>query len=161
MIDKSDDERDAWRAWFEAAKREDVSRELVDWQGRLDAELAVLPGRCEMSGRCCKFDSHGHRLYVTAIEIAWVLNGLDADRLALLRDADLVGVDGCVFQVNGMCTARELRPLGCRVYLCDPAAKAWQDEVYERYLKELREMHDRWGVAYRYLEWRAGLAAAI
>jgi len=69
-------------------------------------------------------------------------------------------MDGCPFQVNGMCSVHPLRPLGCRVYFCDPDAQDWQEPVYERFLNELRQLHERSGLEYRYLEWRAGLSEA-
>jgi Fe-S-cluster containining protein len=64
---------------------------------------------------------------------------------------------GCPFQVEGLCTAREARPLGCRLYFCDENAQSWQSEVYEKYHAKLRAVHERFGLPYRYLEWRAAL----
>src|SRR5688572_16070154 len=40
---------------------------------------------------------------------------------------------GCPYQVDGLCTARNARPLGCRLYFCDENAQSWQNEVYEKY----------------------------
>jgi Fe-S-cluster containining protein len=56
-----------------------------------------------------------------------------------------------------MCTAREARPLGCRVYFCDENAQGWQAEVYEKYHGKLKALHEEVGLAYRYVEWRAAL----
>jgi hypothetical protein len=68
---------------------------------------------------------------------------------------------GCPYQVEGLCTAREARPLGCRIYFCDETAQAWQEEVYERYHAQLKEVHARFGVPYRYVEWRVGLRELV
>jgi hypothetical protein len=64
---------------------------------------------------------------------------------------------GCPYQVAGMCTAREARPLGCRVYFCDENAQGWQNALYERYHAKLRDVHARFDVPYEYIEWRAAL----
>jgi hypothetical protein len=47
-----------------------------------------------------------------------------------------------------------IKPLGCRVYFCDPTAQGWQQELSERTLAMVRAIHERHGVPYRYGEWR-------
>ena len=72
-----------------------------------------------------------------------------------------VEADGtCPFQVNGLCGIRDIRPMGCRVFFCQQGTEDWQREVYERYLGEVRKLHDEHNVPYRYLEWRAALTSA-
>ena len=61
---------------------------------------------------------------------------------------------GCPFQVGNLCGVHEFKPLGCRVYFCDKSAQEWQMELSEKLLGEIRAMHDRWGIEYRYGEWR-------
>jgi len=124
---------------------------------------------CKASGRCCKFEAYGHRLYVTAAEMVYFA-GIEAERKA--QPAHVHGNDkavslpqffaaetqaGCPYQVQGLCTAREARPLGCRLYFCDENAQHWQAEVYEKYHAQLRAVHEQFGLDYRYLEWRAAL----
>jgi hypothetical protein len=46
----------------------------------------------------------------------------------------------------------------CRTFFCDRAATVWQQELHESCLAELKALHDRFGVPYRYLEWRDALA---
>ncbi|MEI8198293.1 MAG: hypothetical protein WCI73_20560, partial [Phycisphaerae bacterium] len=64
---------------------------------------------------------------------------------------------GCPYQVDNLCTVRAARPMGCRIYFCDPNAQAWQNRVYETYHARLRGLHEEFGVPYEYLEWRAAL----
>jgi hypothetical protein len=64
--------------------------------------------------------------------------------------------------MEGKCTAREGRPLGCRVYFCEEAGggggeNGWQNALYEKYHEKLQAAHERFGVPYRYMEWRVGL----
>src|SRR3954452_19573866 len=81
----------------------------------LDEEVARLGPVCRLSGRCCRFAEYDHTLFVSAPEMAVLL----ADAPPPSRPLD----DGetCPWQdTKGRCTAREARPLGCRVYYCDP-----------------------------------------
>jgi Fe-S-cluster containining protein len=64
---------------------------------------------------------------------------------------------GCPFQVRNLCGVHESKPLGCRVYFCDASAEKWQQDLSERLLGDLRAIHDRHGVEYRYGEWRVML----
>jgi hypothetical protein len=43
------------------------------------------------------------------------------------------------------------------VYFCDANAQGWQNEVYEKYHGQLKAVHERLGLAYRYVEWREAL----
>lgn len=146
-----------WETWRQAAAGDAVDAELRGLYGRLDDEIATLGPTCWVSGKCCHFDSYGHRLYVTGLEIAWMLGQLGESCWEGV--AKIEGVDGCPFQVEGKCGAHGVRPLGCRVYYCDPNAQGWQQDIYEKYLDEIRKMHRHHGIEYRYMEWRLGLSA--
>lgn len=81
----------------------------------LEAEIARHAPRCVVSGRCCQFEAYGHTLFLSATEAALLL----ADAPPPARPLD--GGATCPWQdEKGRCTAREARPLGCRVYFCDP-----------------------------------------
>lgn len=133
-----------------------------------DCDISSRNPICKNSGRCCKFESYGHLLYVTAIElIAFSGIGTGVKReVAELPQKGVVSLkqffageraEGCPYQIGGMCTAREGRPLGCRIYFCDENAQHWQNEVYEKYHTKLKKLHEDFGIEYRYIEWRAGL----
>src|SRR5262245_21877628 len=77
-----------------------------------DAAVAVQGPVCESSGRCCRFTEYGHTLFLSDMEAEYLL--------ATAPGYDRVSIDGCPFQTDGLCTARDERPLGCRVYFCDP-----------------------------------------
>ena len=149
-----------WSAWADAAAEVPVHDALAELYDRLGREIESRGPTCWLSGRCCKFDSYGHRLYVTGLEIAWLVRHLDGHALARLRNADLPDLDGCPFQSGGLCMVHALRPLGCRIYFCDPTAEHWQNDLYERFLGDLRGIHESGGIPYRYMEWRHGLAEA-
>lgn len=136
-----------------------VEPDLAEMMGRfyadVDAEVAAHSPVCINRGACCKFKAFGHRLYVTDLELRYFVTGMAE------RWASPSGDGGCPFQRDGVCTARAHRPLGCRVYFCDPASRDWQGPLYERFLTRLKAMGDRLGIRYRYREWLSALEGAI
>jgi len=56
-----------------------------------------------------------------------------------------------------MCNAREHRPLGCRIFFCDPTAQSWQPGEYEAGLDRLKRLGEELGLDYRYVEWLGAL----
>jgi Fe-S-cluster containining protein len=152
-----------------AADIQDLSAAVAEVLADADADIAARKPLCRASGNCCKFEQHGHRLYVTAAELIHFahthapaienqkLKIENTHRLSLPQFFAQPAPTGCPYQVDNLCTAREARPLGCRIYFCDANAQSWQNDVYEKYHRRLRELHDRFAVAYRYLEWRAAL----
>ncbi len=149
-----------WQAWWRDAGRPEVHAALAQFYATIDADVASRNPACELSGRCCRFDQYGHRLYVTSLEIAWMLRQFGGPAADRLQEATLPANEGCPFQVGKLCSVHALRPLGCRLYFCDPSAAGWLNTVHEQYLGVLRGIHDNHGIAYHYQEWRAGLSEA-
>lgn len=127
-----------------------------------DAAAAIgrIGPRCEMSGRCCRFEEFGHRLFITSAELAAFAMSLRAlpDRKFLTQRQD---GGGCRFQLDGVCTVHHSRPMGCRLFFCDRTTETSMQQVYEQLHDGIRRLHDRLGIPYRYVEWREGLNAAI
>jgi hypothetical protein len=111
----------------------------------LDAEIRRLGPRCEISGRCCRFEEYGHTLFLSAPEAALLV----ADAPPPSRPLD----DGssCPWQNNlGHCTARDARPLGCRIYHCDPTFQDAMPALGETYIGRLKELVNRLGLPWDY-----------
>ncbi|MFT3687094.1 MAG: hypothetical protein QM783_19585 [Phycisphaerales bacterium] len=140
------------RGWVRAAREASVAAELSDVYAQVSAEVERRGPVCWASGRCCNFKKTGHLLYVTGLEAAFTLVRRGSPGLALVAESVTTG--GCPFQVMNLCGAHADKPLGCRVYFCDRTAQEWQNELYERMLGLLRGVHSRYGVEYRYGEWR-------
>jgi len=139
-VNLPDDQR---RAAFQAR--------MSDFYSRVDAQIALRRPVCVNRGACCKFGAYGHRLFVTEVELACFAMG----QAGSTRRPE--GMDACPYQVDGFCSARSHRPLGCRIFFCDPAAQHWQSEEYERGLLELKQIGEEFGIEYRYQEWLAAL----
>src|SRR5205807_6299982 len=112
---------------------EELRQKVLDLYKEVDAEVAAAGPVCVASGRCCRFKEYGHVLFVSNLEAN-----------VLLADAPLyhqpVTPDFCPFQKENLCTAREPRPLGCRVYYCDPAYQETSNLITEKYLQKLKTL---------------------
>jgi Fe-S-cluster containining protein len=53
-----------------AAGRPEVRDAVARVYAELQVEIDARKPKCSMSGRCCRFEEFGHRLYVTTIELA-------------------------------------------------------------------------------------------
>lgn len=106
-------------------------------------EISAAAPVCELSGRCCRFKEYGHTLFISRSEAELLLEqGLPPD--AVVDDA------GCPFQIGGLCTARERRPLGCRVYFCDPNYAGTGEQLSERYIGQLKRLHAETDTSWEY-----------
>jgi Fe-S-cluster containining protein len=146
-------EEDIRQAVLDAADRVEVRAALDGVYQGLAGEIAQRGPRCELSGRCCRFEEYGHRLYVTTIELAAFVHGLRQGGPAVPAWEGT----GCPFQVAKLCSVHSIRPFGCRAFFCDPTAAQWQNEVYERLHGQIKRLHDHYGIPYFYLEWRNAL----
>jgi len=111
----------------------------------LDQEIAQLGPVCELSGRCCRFAEFGHTLFVSGPEFAVLLNESPPPSRPLDDGAT------CPWQdLKGRCTAREARPLGCRVYFCDPGYESHAPQLSERFLTQMKRLVERYDLAWNY-----------
>jgi hypothetical protein len=108
-----------------------------------ERDLAAAGPVCVASGRCCRFKEYGHTLF---------LSNLEAD--VLLHAAppyeQPVSSDFCPFQKESLCTAREPRPLGCRVYFCDPTYQETGQQISEKYIAKLKCLAEEFGISWHY-----------
>lgn len=122
----------------------------------LDAEVARLEPVCQISGRCCRFAEYDHTLFMSAPEFALLL----ADAPPPVRPLD----DGatCPWQdQRGRCTARDARPLGCRVYFCDPNYAPHGPELAEAAIAQLKALVGELELPWNYAPLHRHLQAAV
>jgi hypothetical protein len=123
---------------------ESLRRRVLELYAEVDAAVAAAGPVCVASGRCCRFKEYGHTLFVSNLEAEVLLAA------APPYDAGAVTADFCPFQTGNLCTAREPRPLGCRVYYCDPAYQERGAALSEEYLRRLKDLAQAQGVGWRY-----------
>ena len=121
----------------------DLRARVLAIYAEADAAVSAAGPRCDASGRCCRFKEYGHTLFVS---------NLEADVLLAAAPPCSTPVSGdfCPFQAGNLCTAREPRPLGCRVYYCDPAYQDTGNAISETYLRKLKALAEDSGSGWRY-----------
>jgi hypothetical protein len=122
----------------------DLQRKVLELYVLVDAEVRAAGPVCQASGRCCRFKEYGHTLFLSNLEAEVLLAS------APTYDPEEVTPDFCPFQVEGLCSAREPRPLGCRIYFCDPTYQSRMTEITEDALHRLKELADEAGIDWRY-----------
>jgi hypothetical protein len=116
----------------------------------VDRRIETQGLRCRNCGRCCDFGRCGHRLFVTSVELAYFVWGQGG---AVRSPAGRC----CPYQEGGACVARGHRPVGCRLFFCDPQSREWQARQYEDLRARLVGLHEEFGVGYAYVEWLEAL----
>lgn len=170
-----------------ASHRADLCAAVQEIYLRLQTEIDQRKPLCVASGKCCHFDAYGHRLYVTTLELAAFLADIRALAPSLNTPVEGRGegdfespksadtpnhplpifreiepekeVGSCPLQIGMLCGVHAIRPFGCRIFFCDASATEWQQQQYERFHAEIKQLHERFNVQYFYLEWRQALAA--
>lgn len=120
-----------------------IRDELLKLYAEVDAAVAAAGPKCEASGRCCRFKEWGHVLYLSQLEAELLIE-------AAPPFDQPVSPDGCPFQNEKLCTAREPRPLGCRIYFCDPNYQQTANVIMEDALGKLKRLADEHGLGWRY-----------
>jgi len=129
----------------EAAKHPDLVERMRLFYAETNRRIGEHSPTCWNRGNCCFFGQFGHRLYVTALETAYYLS---AD-----EPVPEIAADACPYAFEGKCHMRDHRPLGCRIYFCDPDAQDWQGPMSEDRLALLRTLHEQFEIPYFYADW--------
>jgi len=85
---------------------------------------------CRACGRCCEFAEHGHDLYLSSLEAAWMIFAGGPPQKLRRRE--------CPYFKHGRCGNRAGRALGCRTYFCGgdgPEARVLHEQALERIRK--------------------------
>jgi len=161
-----------------ASVRNEVCDAVDEVYRELTAAIELRKPICKTSGRCCRFEEFGHRLYVSTMELAKFVHDWSVVRspLSVVKSEQtptdkkiilpILTTDngprttdnrGCPYQIDGLCTVHRIRPFGCRIFFCDETSTDWQHEQYECLHGQLRRLHEQLSVPYHYVEWRFAL----
>lgn len=108
-----------------------------------DAEVRLAGPVCLSSGKCCRFKEYDHTLFVSSLEAAVLLKYAPAYETPTNKGF-------CPFQKENLCTAREPRPLGCRIYFCDTAYQDKMLELSEKFTRKLKDLADEKQLPWHY-----------
>lgn len=120
-----------------------LRHEVLSVYEEVDRAVAAAGPVCVASGRCCRFKEYGHTLFVSNLEADVLL-------AAAPPYEQPVSPDFCPFQKDRLCTARDPRPLGCRIFHCDPAFEQRGNRITEEALHRLKTLCQEHGVEWRY-----------
>jgi Fe-S-cluster containining protein len=129
-------------------------QQVLEVYAEADAAVAAAGPRCDASGRCCRFSEYGHTLFISHFEAEILLEKAPSYTAP-------ASPDGCPFQIEGLCTARDSRPLGCRIYFCDPSYKTRMEEITEAGIAQLKSIADAYGSGWQYAPLHYFLNAAV
>lgn len=118
-------------------------RRVLELYQEVDQAVAAAGPVCLASGRCCRFKEYGHTLFLSNLEAEVLLSQAPAYPAP-------VSPDFCPFQKNNLCTAREPRPLGCRIFFCDPNYQETGNRLTEEFLRRLKDLAQELGLEWRY-----------
>ncbi len=146
---------DGAQSWYRSEQSQLIRAiaEIYQW---LDAEIAGHPatttagrpdlaGLCSVCGECCDFDKFGHKLFVTTPEMIYLTDRIGIENI---RPAP---AGRCPWQNVQKCSIYEHRFSPCRIFCCKGDA-AFQGELTEQTVRRFKQLCERFGIAYRYME---------
>lgn len=146
-------------AWLRAVRTGAIEREILEIHDEIARRIERRDPVCTASGRCCHFEKFGHRLYTTALEVALTLDRIPNERALQEADIERARMGGtCPFVVDRFCGVHPVRPIGCRVFFCDPTADDFVREIAEMGVQRIKRLHEAHDIAYLYGEWRTLLS---
>ena len=113
----------------------------------IDAKIPS-PNPCLACGRCCNFESFGHKLFVTTPEMIYF-----AEKVTQLKP---MPADPCPYNVNGKCSVYKHRFTSCRIFNCKTNPEV-QNTLTENALKKLKNLCDTFNIHYRYTDLKTTL----
>lgn len=127
-------------------------RSIEKMFAEVDAEMASCPVACRRCGRCCRFESYDHHLFVTPMELAYLLAEVGAP-----SESTPILPGSCAYQIKRECSIHSHRVLGCRIFLCDSPKNHAAESPGERWHRALVQLHRANCVPYLYVEWREAI----
>ncbi|MBN2802305.1 MAG: hypothetical protein JXR91_04335 [Deltaproteobacteria bacterium] len=123
-----------------------ILKELQAIYESLKSSLYLKGPNCLMCGRCCNFKEYGHELWLTSLELTYLLlsEGYpDFEQLSVHST--------CPYMLKGKCTAREGRVLGCRIFFCQ-LDKDEMELLHEEYFDKIVALHKKYNIQVEYGE---------
>ncbi|MFA5238865.1 MAG: hypothetical protein WC476_04045 [Phycisphaerae bacterium] len=117
--------------------------EVYDWLDLQIKDHKDSAGECCACGKCCDFESFGHKLFVTSPEVMYLAEKLGAEKIKPMK----TGI--CPYRLDDKCTIYEIRFSGCRIFSCKGDAD-FQSGLSEEVSKKFKEICEQFLIPYRY-----------
>jgi len=114
---------------------------IYNWLETKNLQSAAL---CKACGRCCDFARFEHHLFVTTPEIIYLAAKLGPENIRQMHN------DMCPYNEKGLCTIRDHRFAGCRIFFCRGDAD-FQARLSEKVIKKFGSLCDKLHLSYRYM----------
>ena len=105
---------------------------LKDLYEQVDSELSSVQPECSACGKCCDFETSGHQVWASEIEIEYLLTNAPAAYPQNLEQGK------CPYWRDNKCAAHNFRLLGCRAFHHDKDSQEKCREIYEKYLARIK-----------------------
>lgn len=122
-------------------------KKIYDW---LDSQIKSMNVECTACGKCCDFDSFGHKLFLTSPELLYFNYNL--------KPLKKMTAGVCPYLTDGKCTAREFRFAGCRIFFCKADSEKI-NEISEQAIKKFKALCNEYNFPYRYTDLAAALGS--
>jgi Fe-S-cluster containining protein len=119
--------------------------EIYKWLDSQIHKSAHLAGICDVCGKCCDFESFGHKLFVTPPELMYLRASLRSENLKPMK------ASRCPYNSKGKCSIYEHRFSGCRIFSCKGDLD-FQNELSEKALKKFKAICEQFRIPYRYTD---------
>jgi hypothetical protein len=126
---------------------------VADLFAQVDAETKASQAACERCGECCRFATYDHRLFVTTMELAYLLA-----RVGPVSSPPQSQPADCIYLISEQCSIYPHRMLGCRIFLCKFHDSGVPPSSNENWHRALIKLHQAYCVPYSYVDWAVGLA---
>jgi len=126
---------------------------LYQWLDQTLANHKTRAGACSACGKCCDFDTYGHRLYVTHPEMHYFSAKTGSRNLRLMPSGQ------CPYMDDNRCSVHEHRFSGCRIYGCQ-GDSSFQNRLSEQALDKIKALCNAFDVPYEYMDIRQALNQA-
>ena len=130
------------KQWWNNTDRKicDEVKKNYDW---LDSNIKSSNNQCDACGKCCNFDSFGHKLFITSPELLYFRQNI--------KNLNPMLKQQCPYLENGKCSARNHRFAGCRIFFCK-SDKDMQNRLSEESIEKFKSLCDKFDFPYRYID---------
>jgi hypothetical protein len=154
----------------------DKVAQIYDW---LDENIKNLDPSCSACGKCCNFDSFGHKLFITTPELLYFLKNIEPlrkmtgqscpyledgtpphqfvlqranlkEHLKQNRSASKILPQSANW-CGGKCAARNFRFAACRIFFCKADSEKI-NSLSEQTIEKFKALCDEFDFPYRYID---------
>ncbi|MBW8016767.1 MAG: hypothetical protein FVQ82_11315 [Planctomycetes bacterium] len=130
-------------------KNSEVSKAVEEFYEWIESQ--EIDHTCTGCGDCCNFTEYDHLLFVTGVELTHFTEAIGTENIKPMQN----GI--CPYMAGGKCTVYENRFAGCRIFQCKGSDEK-QGEVMEKALRKFKDIGEKFGVDYSYMDLARGLA---